>query len=814
MRWSLILLFLVFLLPHASALTLTVSGGCLNNQVTVTTDEKATIIFRMNGGTPVFSESSPDSPAYYIPRITGNLNITAISDGDSTTKILTISSCQSSGGGGGKAVTVQQNVLPYGTFEVLGKEVEWRTAYGALKKASEIMGFSVTPELTDWGIFVKCIKDLCRGDIGETSGWMYWVDYPDKPMPGVAATDYRIYPGDEIVWYFSRSMSDSPESSPYRIYISIGDNYDISVSMVWPSKVPPVADFTYSPSNPIAGEEVIFNASNSVDDGQITDYIWNFGDGKGARGVTVTHVYTNPGSYKVTLTVYDNDGLSDTITKEINVSQPGIFVNTTNQTIVIQPGKVKIVLSDNVTENLSITGLTLESENAARVTISKAHAPPGIIYGTFYRCFEIKANESLKARIDFRVPKDAAEGRNVVLMKYNGSWFELPTKKTGEDSDYIYYSAETRSFSVFAITIKWNDFPLNSSNVSIQKALKWLRSIQNSDGGFANPGENSSVAKTAWAIMAIVAAHQDPHKWTKNGKSPIDFMRERLKKEVDTMGTEDYARTILALVYAGENPKNFAGIDLVGKLKSSIKDNGQIGDFVYKTIWGILALTSVGENVSKSAEWLKAQQNPDGGFSWKVGGKSDFDDTAAAIEALIAAGEPKDSECIIKALKYLKEGQNDDGGMRYFGSSASNAASDAWTIQALVAAGVNPAEWKKNNISVVDHLLKLQTEEGYFRYTEYQTSNPGYMTVNAIMALLGKPHPIRINASIATTTAPTPTVTTTAPETTQTPTVKTTTQAVQTVTTETKPTPGFSVISAIMAIAAITAFGAIGGRKR
>ncbi len=244
-------------------------------------------------------------------------------------------------------------------------------------------------------------------------------------------------------------------------------------------------------------------------------------------------------------------------------------------------------------------------------------------------------------------------------------------------------------------------------------------------------------------------------------------------------------------------PRNFAGVDLVGRLKSYMKEDGQIGDFTYKTIWGIIALASVGENASKSAEWLKAQQSADGGFSWSVGEESDFDDTAAAIQALIAAGEPRDSEVIKKALEYLRTGQNDDGGMRYFGSSASNAASDAWTIQALVAAGVNPMEWAKNNTSVVEHLLSLQTEEGYFKYTKYQTSNPGFMTVSALMALLGKPHPIKVNASSASTTTATTTTTATA----VTATTTSTTTATATSTSETTSTPGFSHIAAIAALA-------------
>ncbi len=790
-------LTLIFLLPLASALTLSVSGECVGEKVTVTTDEKAVVIFRMNSGTPIFSESSPSSPAYFKPRVEGELLITAIADDEEVSKTIQIKTC-SSGGGGGRGS--DQQVLPYGTFDVLGREVEWRTAYGALKKAGEILHFTITPELTDWGIFVKCVKDLCKGDIGDTSGWMYWVNYPDEPMPGVAATDYRVSPGDRIIWYFSRSMSDTPENSPYKIYISIGDDYKISVSMVWPSKVPPVADFTFSPSNPTAGEEIVFNASKSVDDGQITDYIWNFGDGKSGRGMTVTHTYTSQGVYEVSLTVFDNDGLSDTVTKTVNVSEAGIKLNSTEQVIPIHPGETKVIPSEEVVANLSITTLTFQSEKPAEVVISKCNIPPGVVYGTFYRWFEIEANDSVKVRIDFRVPKGIAEGKEVVLMKYNGSWFELPTEKTGEDENYLYFSAEANSFSVFAITIKWDDFPLNATDERIQRALEWLKTIQNEDGGFANPGENSSISATAWAIMALVAAGEDPHEWVKNGKSPIDFIKERLRDEMDTMGAEDYARIILALVYAGENPRNFAGVDLVSKLKSYAKENGQIGDFTYKTIWGIIALASVGENVSMSAEWLKSHQNADGGFSWSVGEESDFDDTAAAIQALIATGEPKDSAVIKKALDYLKTGQNDDGGMRYFGNSASNAGSDSWTIQALVAAGINPTEWKRNNTSVVDHLLSLQTEEGYFRYTKYQTSNPGYMTVSAIMALLGKPHPISVNASLATVSVTPSAIATTTVTVSTTITATASAATITTATPETPATPGFSSVAVIVAL--------------
>ncbi|KAF5438187.1 PKD repeat-containing protein [Candidatus Methanophagaceae archaeon] len=83
---------------------------------------------------------------------------------------------------------------------------------------------------------------------------------------------------------------------------------------------PPVANFTYSPSNPIVAQSITFNASNSTDpDGNITKYEWTFGDGNitNTTESITTYSYASAGTFTVNLTVTDDDGAINTTTKEI-----------------------------------------------------------------------------------------------------------------------------------------------------------------------------------------------------------------------------------------------------------------------------------------------------------------------------------------------------------------------------------------------------------------------------------------------------------------------------------------------------------------
>jgi PKD repeat protein len=88
------------------------------------------------------------------------------------------------------------------------------------------------------------------------------------------------------------------------------------------ASVPPVADFTYSPTLPYMYEQVLFNASASYDpNGFIYSYTWDFGDGNVTvvSDPEITHVYLNPGEYNVTLLVTDSCLLTNSTSKPLHI---------------------------------------------------------------------------------------------------------------------------------------------------------------------------------------------------------------------------------------------------------------------------------------------------------------------------------------------------------------------------------------------------------------------------------------------------------------------------------------------------------------
>src|SRR5262249_3198239 len=144
----------------------------------------------------------------------------------------------------------------------------------------------------------------------------------------------------------------------------------------------------------------------------------------------------------------------------------------------------------------------------------------------------------------------------------------------------------------------------------------------------------------------------------------------------------DLALRILALRALGRDTSA-----LVERLEGMRGPDGRIGTLVNSTIWGVLALRAAGRPAGTSGGYLEPAQRAGGGGPWYPRGAPDSNDTAAAIQALRAAGVRPRARSIARGLAYLRRLQRPDGGFALVPGRSSDAQSTAWAIQAFVAAG-------------------------------------------------------------------------------------------------------------------------------
>lgn len=106
----------------------------------------------------------------------------------------------------------------------------------------------------------------------------------------------------------------------------------------------PHADFTFGPEEPSNGEEVFFFNNSTGDD--ITDYVWNFGDGHSSRDEEPSHTYHLRESEFMTvlLRVSNSDGCSDDTIRVVPVEDhfalfvpSGFTPNTDNKNEIFLP---------------------------------------------------------------------------------------------------------------------------------------------------------------------------------------------------------------------------------------------------------------------------------------------------------------------------------------------------------------------------------------------------------------------------------------------------------------------------------------------
>ena len=129
----------------------------------------------------------------------------------------------------------------------------------------------------------------------------------------------NLYPQGELyvssdggaTWTVSKETSIQPGHPSYDLtFITYG----------WHNELP-IAKFVYDSPNITLTETIQFNDTSIDSDGNITAWIWDFGDGNTSNKQNPNYFYQKTGTYTVTLTITDNEGGVNQTTKTIVVSE-------------------------------------------------------------------------------------------------------------------------------------------------------------------------------------------------------------------------------------------------------------------------------------------------------------------------------------------------------------------------------------------------------------------------------------------------------------------------------------------------------------
>jgi PKD repeat protein len=177
----------------------------------------------------------------------------------------------------------------------------------------------------------------------------------------------------------------------------------------------PKADFYATPTSGTVPLTVNFTDNSTSYDG-IISWLWDFGDGTNSTQQNPTHNYTRTGRYNVTLTIAEQDGDNDTLTKTNYITvQPTlpiveIISPTTSNPTYTKPGQI-IPITFNYTE-LNPLNWTIRVNTIIELTNTTAITPGASIQ-----------------TVNITIPQNVPDGKyNLTIIMFNA--YNLSTTVT------------------------------------------------------------------------------------------------------------------------------------------------------------------------------------------------------------------------------------------------------------------------------------------------------------------------------------------------------------------------------------------------
>jgi len=294
----------------------------------------------------------------------------AISDNNSSAYISTMATCiEYAADNGARVVNLSYGGIEYSTIDAAAQYLRARN--GLLFMSAGNSG-QEHPSYPDYTSFVAV---GATDQSNNKASFSSWGNYVDVTAPGVSIL--TTYPNNSYVYYSGTSFSSpltagiaalmvaaNPNITPSEIEtglfstaVDIGASGDdnvfghglvdaqaaVTYALNLGDYVAPIARIVVSSNSVPFGSPVTFDATTSSDeDGTIVSYHWDLGDGTTSGLAELTHTYGAAGSYQVSLTVVDDDGLSDSTTTSVQVTNelPVAVINIENSAVSYDIGEI------------------------------------------------------------------------------------------------------------------------------------------------------------------------------------------------------------------------------------------------------------------------------------------------------------------------------------------------------------------------------------------------------------------------------------------------------------------------------------------
>jgi PKD repeat protein len=172
-----------------------------------------------------------------------------------------------------------------------------------------VRNLSMRADIAVGGVTTDFGSLSARNLVTDSSGHASLTFTAPDPVLGAPSTDVQIV--------VRPTESDFGNSTPRTATIHL-----IPSGTVAPPRSSVTPKIVVTPSAPLDHQDALFDGSQSTSTtGTVVQWLWNFGDGDTASGMTVTHAYSSPGNFSVTLTAIDTVGASNSTSVQVPVGQ-------------------------------------------------------------------------------------------------------------------------------------------------------------------------------------------------------------------------------------------------------------------------------------------------------------------------------------------------------------------------------------------------------------------------------------------------------------------------------------------------------------